>query len=546
LTYNGQEDRTDHDARDGNAKAAEESGTTASRLMRPPASLQIFSIVFAAIFLLHLPLLRLPFFWDEAGYYVPAAYDLVHSHTLIPTTTLDTGHPPLSAAYLALWFALSGWKPAVARIAMLLLAAFALTNVFLLAKKIAGTGVAVASTAATALYPIFFAQSSLAHADLTAAAFSLWGIRLSVERRVWTSQLAFSLAVLAKETAIITPVAIALWELLIVRGVPLGQRFRRMLPWLVPLLPLAAWLLYHHHATGRFFGNADFYQYNVSRALNPLRFVLALGLRLWDLLGIMNMLALTAAMAVAMRFPPVVDEETGERRRIAIPIQLMFAMIMLAHVITFSLLGGAVLTRYMLAAYPLVIIIAMSTLHRRIARWEWPAAAVIIFFVLGWFFDPPYRIAPEDNLTYRDFVQLHVRAARFLEQHEAGATVLTAWPAKDELTKPYLGYVARPFAVLPVHDFTVEEVLKARALRGQYQVAYLFSTKYESGGWLRSAIWERLNRRFFDYHQDLNPEVAAKILGGQIRFSAGTKGEWVAVIEMEQPSRMARLTTDSH
>src|SRR6516225_2323019 len=176
--------------------------------LRPLASWQIYSIIFCAIFLLHAPLLRLPFFWDEAGYYVPAAYDLVHSHAVIPSTTLDTGHPPLPAAYLALWFSLSGWKPAVARIAMLLLAAFALMNVFLLARRVVGTGgtgVAVASTIATAVYPIFFVQSSLAHADLPAAAFSLWGIRLAVERRLLPSKIAFSLAVLSKETAVITP-----------------------------------------------------------------------------------------------------------------------------------------------------------------------------------------------------------------------------------------------------------------------------------------------------------------------------------------------------
>src|SRR5262252_4278434 len=174
------------------------------------AALQIFSFIFVAIFCLHLPLLRLPFFWDEAGYYVPAAYDLAHDHALIPRSTIDTGHPPLSAAYLAMWFTISGWKPAVARIAMLLVAAFALTNVFLLAHRITNTGVAVASTIATALYPIFFVQSSLAHADLTAAAFTLWGIRMSVERRVWVAQIAFCLAVLCKETAVITPLALAL------------------------------------------------------------------------------------------------------------------------------------------------------------------------------------------------------------------------------------------------------------------------------------------------------------------------------------------------
>jgi len=221
--------------------SAKNSSATRAQLL---SSLQIFSIIFVAIFFLHGPLLRLPFFWDEAGFYVPAAYDLLHSHAVIPVTTIDTGHPPLPAAYLALWFALSGWKPAVARIAMLLVAAFGLTNVFLLARRVAGTGVASASTIATALYPIFFVQSSLTHADLPAAAFTLWGLRLALERRVWTSQLAFCLAVLSKETAVITPVVLAAWQIYdsrndslrnrviqpAIRLLPVVLRERRVLP----------------------------------------------------------------------------------------------------------------------------------------------------------------------------------------------------------------------------------------------------------------------------------------------------------------------------
>ena len=503
-----------------------------------PRTLTIFFIVFIAILLLHAPLLHLPFFWDEAGFYVPAAYDLVHAHTLIPKTTLDTSHPPLSAAYLALWFTLAGWKPVVARIAMLLLAAFALTNVFLLAQRLAGTGVAVASTVATAVYPIFFVQSSLTHADLPAAAFTLWGIRTAIEKRIWTSQLVFSLAGLAKETAIITPLALALWELFAVRSDSIARRLARSVVWLTPAVPLLVWLAYHYHVTGRVFGGTEFYRYNVTQALSPLRFLLAVVLRLWHLLGTMNMLALTGAMAVAMRFPPVVDP-SGERKRIAIPVQLQFALIMLVYVLTFSLLGGALLTRYLLPMYPLVIIISMSTLHRRIQRWEWPAATIVIFFVLGLFFDPPYRFAPEDNLTYRDFVELHVAAAQFMEKHEQGSTVLTAWPAKDELLKPYLGYVSRPFHVVQIPDFELAELWRARQLRGQYQVAYLFSTKYESGVWFQSELWNRLNRRFFDYHQDVPPDAAAEILGGRIVFLARKKAEWVAVVETEQHSEVA-------
>jgi Dolichyl-phosphate-mannose-protein mannosyltransferase len=506
---------------------------------RLPAALQIYSIIFVAIFLLHASLLRLPFFWDEAGYYVPAAYDLAHDHALVPHSTLDTGHPPLPAAYLALWFSLSGWKPAVARVAMLLLAAFALTNVFLLARRIAAPGVAVASTIATAVYPIFFVQSSMVHADLPAAAFSLWGIRLAVERRLWTSQIAFCLAVLSKETAIIIPLALALWEIIVSRGAPARERLTQTAIFLTPLLPLVAWLAYHHHLTGRIFGSAEFYQYNVTQALNPLRFLAAFGLRLWHLFGTMNMMALTASTLVAMNFAPVVDE-AGERQRIAIPTQLQFATIMLVSLIAFSLVGGAVLTRYLLALYPLVIIIGMSTLRRRIGRWEWPAAAIVICFVFALFFNPPYRFAPEDNLTYRDFVRLHAGAARFLNDHEHDATILTAWPAQDELTKTYLGYTTRPLRVTTVRNFTVEELLRAQQRRGQYQVVYMFSTKVP-GGWFRPRFWEKINARFFDDHQDMDPQAAAELLGGKIVYLARRDAEWVAVLEMEQPSRMASL-----
>jgi Dolichyl-phosphate-mannose-protein mannosyltransferase len=514
------------------------------------SSFQLFSIIFIAILILHAPLLRLPFFWDEAGYYVPAAWDLVHFHSVIPRTTMDSGHPPLSAAYLGLWLTLSGWKPAVARIAMLLMAAFALTNVYLLARRIASRGVAVASTIATAVYPVFFAQSSLTHADITAAAFSLWGIRLGVERRLWASQGAFILAVMSKEIAVITPVALALWEFFFS---PDAKSWTKKLELaairFVPVLPYAAWLLYHHHVTGRFIGGDAFYHYNVTTAVGPIRFIVALGLRFWYVLGFMNMLVLTAAMTAAMFFPAVKDNGE-ERQRIAIPIQIQFLFIVVANIIAFSLVGGALLTRYLLPVYALVIIIGMSTLRRRVTRWEWPAALIVICFVLALFFDPPYRFAPEDNLTYKDFVELHVQAADFLAQHEQGKTVLTAWPASDELRRTYAGYVSHPLPVVEVENFTPEEVFKARSMRPQYQVAYVFSTKYDQPTWFDYQWRDRMAARYFDYHKDLQPDVIANILGGRIVFLARQKAEWVAIIEMEQPGTRAGVLplifTDKH
>jgi len=520
------------------------TGTTTSKLRRSsPRAFPclIFAVCFAAILAFHAPLLRLPFFWDEAGYYVPAAHDIAFLHLAIPKTTIDAGHPPLSAAYLALWFSLLGWKPLVARIAMLLMAALALTNVFLLAKRIANSGVAVASTIATAAFPIFFVQSSLTHADLTATALSLWGIRLGIERRIWLSQLILSLSVLCKETAIITPLALAAWELFVSpENTGIRQKIRQTAIRLIPAVPLAGWLLYHHALTGRYLGNADFYAYNVTYAMNPLRMVLAFGIRIWHLLGFMNMIVLTAATLVAMKFPPIRDNGT-ERGRIAIPIQLQFALVMLAHVVVLSIVGGALLTRYMLTAYPLVIIIGMSTLRRRIRHWELAASAVVLFFGVALFVAPPYKIAPEDNLRYKNFVDLHVQAAQFIKEHEPGLSVLTAWPATDELSKPYLGYVSRPLPIVSVKDFTAEEIFRARQMTGQFQVAYLFSTKYNQPTLFQSKIWQHLTQRYFDDHTDIPPDVAADLLGGRIVFLARKNAEWAAVVEIEAERHTASV-----
>src|SRR5215468_561153 len=182
------------------------------------SGLQVFALVFTAIFLLHAPLLRLPYFWDEAGYYIPAAYDFFQHGEVIPHSTLSNAHPPLPSIYLALWWKLSAFKPAVTRIAMLLVAALALAAVYRLARFLTNVPVAVATLVCTAIFPVWFAQSSLAHADLAATALTLWGLvfyfeaeKTSLAKR-WLAVLLFALAGLAKETAVITSLALACWD----------------------------------------------------------------------------------------------------------------------------------------------------------------------------------------------------------------------------------------------------------------------------------------------------------------------------------------------
>src|SRR5277367_383345 len=141
--------------------------TKASRLLAASRGyLSAYALLFTFLFVTHAPLLRLPYFWDEAGYFVPAARDLLLTGSLIPHTTVSNAHPPLVMAWLALWWKLVGYAPLVTRTAMLVLAAFSLLGVFRLAERVANTRIAIASTLCSALYPVFFAQSSLAQVDL--------------------------------------------------------------------------------------------------------------------------------------------------------------------------------------------------------------------------------------------------------------------------------------------------------------------------------------------------------------------------------------------
>jgi hypothetical protein len=411
------------------------------------------------------------------------------------------------------------------------------------------------------VYPVFFAQSSLAQVDLVAAGLIFWALADYAERRFAVMALWFTLAALAKETAIIAPLSLAACELIVMLGprsrfarlwmaerISNRDSFWRIAFLLLPLLPLTAWYNYHYSRTGYVFGNPEFFRYNVAATLSPIRFVLALIMRIWQVGGYLHLWVLTLAMIIVMWILPPQSDSGVERARISFPVQMVFYAVILAYVVAMALIGGAVLARYMLPAVPLVIILSVSTLWRRLVFWRVAIACVALAFIAGWFWNPHYGFSPEDNLAYRDYILLHQHGERFLEARYPMARVLTAWPASDELARPWLGYTTRPMQVVRIEDFSLDEVLSAAEFRSNYEVALLFSTKYEPGpaSWDHWRTWSELKTRFFGYHRDLPPAAAAQILGGRIVFSEQKKGQWIAVIEIERiENARSNLTPDS-
>ena len=517
------------------------------RTLRTPL---VLLAAFAALLLSHATLLELPYYWDEAGYFIPAARDIYADGSFIPHSTLSNAHPPLVMAWLALAWKLFGFHVWVARTAMLAVSALALAGVFRLSERVANARVAAATVVCTALYPVFFAQSSLAHLDMAVAALTMWGLVLylppgvkagggegeagadsagagppggrGVRRALCVS--VFALAALAKETAVLVPLVLCGWELLCL----VARRKERLaalvcierrpawssLALLLACAPLALWFAYHRARTGYTLGNPEYFRYNVESTLNLARLLDTAWRRLGHVTYHMNLWALTLAGLAAMLLRPRPDGRGAGRPRITVPVQLLFGALVLAHVAALSVVGGAVLARYMLPVLPLVVLVWVSTLWRRVPAWPLAVALVCAAFVYRTEVNPPYSFPWEENLAYRDFVLLHRDAARFLADRHGDARVLTSWPATDELSNPYYGYAPRRLKVFAVENLLRGTLEQAARRKSEYDVALLYST-----------------------HGGLELEEAARVLGGRVLFERRREGQWVAVLDTTAPER---------
>jgi hypothetical protein len=541
----------------------------------PPAGVRLatallgFGGIFLALWLIHLPLLRLPYFWDEAGYFIPAARDILLTGDLIPHTTLSNAHPPLVMLWLALCWKLTTYSPLVTRTAMLLVAAFGFTGLWLLARRVASAPVATATVILTALSPTVFSQSAMAQLDIAAFALVLWTLYSHIAGRRWQAIAFAALAAVAKETTVAVTLTLFAADLLgccAYRWWPaMGSKWclpRRTLlqctAWLLALLPLLGWYAYHFHRTGHVFGNPDYLRYNVGATVTPLRILLAGLMRLWHATGYMNLFVLTSAALLLLwnerqqshirqkkadvGHPtidvghPAADSGGSPAAPIAPNVQLLLALVVLAQAAEFSVVGGALLARYMIPAIPLVILLAVNVLRMFAPRWQWWVAGCGAAFLAALFFNPPWSISPEDNLTWTQYVQMHRQAALYVERHYPQDRILTAWTASDELNRPFLGYVEKPLSVLRMENFSAGEIMRAAQQPESFDVVVAFSSKYEPPRALFQRIpgWIALQTRYFDFHQDLPPKAIARMLHGRIVWQEATSGEWIAVIEIEK------------
>jgi 4-amino-4-deoxy-L-arabinose transferase-like glycosyltransferase len=572
--------------------AANRLQSAANKLAALP-SYSLFALLFLAVALSHLTLLQLPYFWDEGGYYIPAALDFFRTGQLVPHFT--NAHPPLPNIVLGTLWHIVGVHILATRLAIAAIAASALLAIFRLAQRLTDATTAVTLSFLIAVYPIWFAQSTLAHADIYAAAFTLWAFALYLPQQLAsgnrhlatesltplspattsnraTIALLFSLAALSKETAIVQPAALATLQLFyLVRDRRSTTLRREHLLWIAtlaaPVLPLICWYIYHHHVTGFTFGNPEYLRYNATANLTAGHIFQALRYRFLHLfwqrniwlpivLAIVslflplrsapkNSVILSEGTRGFMRVPQPKDPDTASLATTAAPLSTThlhpatlqtIAFLVLANWIFFSVLGGALLTRYLLPIYPLILLVCIDTWRARTHLWPLFALATAAAFISALWINPPTSFAPEDTLTYRDMIVVHQEAIDYVAEHYPQSTVLTAWPVAADLFNPFLGYVTTPIKATSIEDFTLPSIRKAAQEPGDYDTAIVFTTHFVTPSFRHylTSHPDTARGRDFAATRDLTPNEIAAILHGTIVWQDDRNGEWAAVIHFNR------------
>jgi 4-amino-4-deoxy-L-arabinose transferase-like glycosyltransferase len=481
-----------------------------------PFSYRRWIVFTVLVFLIHLPFLSLPYFWDELGQFVPAALDIYHDGAWVPHSAVPNAHAPGVMAYLALVWRIFGYSIPHTRAAMLVLAAVAVLYASLLAARLChglGRIPVFVATLLLLLDPLFYMQSMLAQLDMPAMLFTVLALLLFLEDHHAASALACTGLVLAKETGALLPLILGVTLLLD------PERRKSAAFYLAPFVVLAAWFLALWSATGHWFGDTGFTEYNITYSLHPVRVLFSLLRRTYYLFIADFRWVGTAAIVLAWKNSRIYSSRGWK-------ITWCFLG---AHVLLVSLLGGAELERYLLPVVPLVYIamgaawLTVSPLWRNAG-----IAAAAAGLVAGLFINPPYPFPFENNLAMVDFVQLHRAAAQFLEQTYPGQTIYTAWPLTQALRDPAFGYARRELSSAETTDLHYSTL---NALDpGKVNVLVLYSRAWEPRwGVLGWPLVRAFLSRYYQYERQMNSTEVGQHFGLIPIRRWDQRGQWIEI-----------------
>lgn len=433
-------------------------------------NIRLLSIVFLAIttFILWLPTTGIPYWWDSAGYIIPAAHRFIDTgfNPLVPGFT-DFAHPPLFIVLLAIVWMIFGESLFISHALNLIVTLLAVVYTFLLGthmvKENGPYGAVVGTSAALLLLftPVFMAQVGIIYIEIPVTAFALISTYYFLKRKLTLYSVAASLMVLTKEISVILCVIFLCAYLYSLKGkMPylrnLKNHAREMMWMLLPFLLLAVWFVYHHGVTGWWFvvpgrrlvNTPGIFNVNVDYLIFTVRFIFLDQKRF---LATAIVLILIILAQVSKRRKIKLKKLWSGERKIMPGIAVVLAVFFLK---TEFLLRYSVLVLpffYLTVSYNLFAFAKLMNMKRNQTVLT---VTVITLALAGMFWsewDTHRRINSlyvqplEDNLEYRDVIELAKKSADYIRKTDRDVRVYTTFPFRTMLSDTGLHYVDKPF-----------------------------------------------------------------------------------------------------
>lgn len=423
------------------------TGTFSDRDKSMKVLTRLFDRYFVAVpvlflILYRLPLLSIPFYYDEAWSYAMAVFDMHQTGpTLIPGHASEwytRGHPLMYYFVSSCWLSLFGASLVSAHLFSLAVSCLSLVAVYYTLRHLVNTGTAVIAVLGLTAQSMFLAQSTMLLPEIWLMLFSVvafWGY--FAKRWLWFA-LAATVLVLSKETGLVL-LAAFFFDKLILERFFIARSQTRLKGWFLELgvlsIPLAAFggfLLLQKANLGYYFypEHTGMMSLDIPTALSKLngisRMLVTNGRRLW--------IAIALPMLAFLLLKRKVSSQHGHL--------MAFSLMFIAGYLLFSCVNFFT-ARYVLSILPFLFLILAYNIYQALAN----RLMLLIPVVTGLLATNSIVVARQDemhdvHLTFTRAVDVYKQAVNYCEakgwQH---VPVKAGFLMSYHLQHPQLGYL---------------------------------------------------------------------------------------------------------
>ncbi len=470
-------------------------------------NISLFFLIFFVILSFNYQNLSLPYVWDDANYVIPTAIDFEKEGFKADLTEGGIGHPPFFFILLGSLFALFGELLVLSHLIIIFFSAVALYFTYKIGLTLFNPRVGIFSALLLFFYPVFFAHSGLVFLSIPITALFV------VTVYAWIKQ--YKILYLFAGTFLVLTNILEVGLVFILSGYLFFERLKKKEPitssllssifYLLPLLPLLAWLVYNKIISGHYLSSihVGLIRQNILEIVLNLFYVIKtifFDFFTWLLLLFVLLsyvffatklpkkelfkktagsLLVTILVSLALYFASFFLVSYGQQffpqvssyfdhlfsLWFFVYFFIMFLIIFLLKALlndvlekenrlllllivlfigAYSLLKFDV--RYSLPLFPLIFILFVGLLYKNLKNVS-SVFVILMVIVYGTQYTLPSDrpgFSLTNNLEYKYFVKVNIDATQYLEENYKDAYILAPFPQSLYLNYPYLGYVNEP------------------------------------------------------------------------------------------------------